>query len=241
MDKLLQFQNLIECASLDRKIKEHMDKITDEESRIDYVQSKKKLKEERHQELLELVSNLKQKSQGNESELHKYYKNQQKSQEHLSMAANQKQADSIENELKNLGEKIEELENIELEILEEIEEVEKENKEIKEFLQNIDDTITNLKNEVFEIKTVEQERIDQHQERIEKLLNEIDSNYKNSYLETNKKFRFKSPLTFVQQRKCRECLFEVDEQTRDSVDRNYQIEFCSSCGRMIVPISATNS
>lgn len=241
MDKKIQFQNLIECSSLDKKIKMHLDKIAEEEKRIAFIEGQKHKKLEQLNSVTSDLEDLQSKNSGIEKELHQLYQNIEKSKEHLTMAQNQKQADSIQNELNTLQEKIDNFENEGLELLERTEELENQKKEVTDFLGNIDQTISDLKGEVSSLTAEETRQIKQYESRIETLLKEVDSSFKDAYNLTLKSFRFKAPITFIMGKKCRECHFEVDEYTRDNVDRNFQIEHCPGCNRLIVPISATNA
>lgn len=241
MDKKIQFQNLVECSSLDMKIKMHLDKIYDEEKRITFITSQKQKKLEEFDLVNNELNSLSLQNNQIEKELYKLYKNTERSTEHLAMAQNQKQADSTQHELELLRNKIDTLESEALEILEKIETVEIKKNELHNFLENIDQTIKEVTHEVSTLKNKESSSIEQYESRIKKLLDEIDPSFKEAYQISLKQFRFKTPLTFIMGKKCRECHFEVDEYTRDSVDRNFQIEHCSGCNRLIVPISATNA
>lgn len=239
MDKLSQFQNLIEITSLDKKIHGHMQKIEEELRRIDFLTSNV---EKRKEELAELTNQLSQYNVENnelEKDLFNKTKAHAKAKDNLAMATSQKQLDSLEKEISNLEPAISELEDRGLELLELIEVSETKIDEANSFIKGSTQTIEEIKLEVEEIKKNEEEQIKNLEKRNQDLLNACESNFQTAFNSSLEKYRFKAPLTFIKGRDCRECSFAIDEGTRDAVDRNFSLEFCPGCSRLICPLAAS--
>lgn len=241
MDRLLQFQNLIECSSLEKKIHSHLCTINEEVKRLDFILDKKLKKSDRYDQITQELHGTKQQIQVLEKDLQQKYQTIERSKEHLSLASNQKQADTLEREIQSLTESIETLEEQSLTLMEQIENQEAERDELHSFLEGVEATISELNTEIENIKTKEKKEIQIYEARIKDLLSNCDKDLSNAYAELAKKNRFDSPITFFKGKNCRECGFMIDESARDSVDRSFQLEFCSSCGRIICPMSATTA
>lgn len=239
MDKLSQFQNLIEITSLDKKIHGHMQKINEEIKRIDFLTANI---EKRKAELAELTDQINQLNVENgqlEKDLFQKTSALSKTKEHLSMATSQKQLDSLEKEIENLEPAISLLEDRGFELLEELEEKETLIADANSFLSGSANTLKDITHEVEQIKTEEEKQIKILEDRSLQLIQACDKSFQTAYQAAQEKFRFKAPITFIQGRDCRECSFAIDEGTRDSVDRNFNLEFCPGCSRLICPLAAT--
>lgn len=241
MDRKLQFQNLIECSSLDKKIHGHLLAIEEENKRIEFLTKRQAEKSDRLNQIKSELSDTKQQYAAIEKDLQQKYQNRVRSDEHLNLAATQKQADSLAKEIETLGLSIEKLEEQSFELMEKLEELEAETQEIETFLSGMLQTLQEAKTEVNEHNSKEEIEVNKYQSRIDTLLNACDESFKVAYLKTNEKYRFKAPLTFIKNKNCRECGFMIDEAARDNVDRNFMLEFCSGCSRIICPISATTA
>ena len=241
MDRLQQFQNFVEIMALDAKIKSHLDIQADNHKRLQFVKVKREKSIEQNNQLEENLKEIKKESADVEAKLHQEGQKLTTAQEHLSMATNQKQLDSLEKEISVLGQSVDLLEDRGLELLEEIESRETELEKLAGFIKGSLTTIEEISEEVEKDNSEQDSKIKTHEERINFLLNECDDYFKKSFIQINEKYRFKNPLTFLSQRKCRECYMEVDETLRDNVDRNLSLEFCPGCGRIVCPISATSA
>jgi predicted nucleic acid-binding Zn-ribbon protein len=58
------------------------------------------------------------------------------------------------------------------------------------------------------------------------------------YREVELKFKNKSPVSFLIDKKCSECHMLADSMLKTSLEEGRSLEFCPSCGRMLIPETA---
>ena len=232
------FLHLLEIQGLNGKIFEHRGLITEHQKRVEYVKSKR-------EEKLEQLSQLKNELEGNknvlatlEKDLFTSEEQLKKTQEHISMANCEKQVVALEHELEALTPKIDTLENESLELLDKNEAILTDIKEAEEFITGVEQTIPEIEKEVTQDIEKEEREIDGYNQRINALLDQGPKNILDAYTSLSKKYREKGFLTFINNHCCTKCGYQVSRVLESDIEKTFSIEYCSGCGRIIVPYSA---
>jgi predicted CXXCH cytochrome family protein len=58
------------------------------------------------------------------------------------------------------------------------------------------------------------------------------------YLQTEIRFKNKSPVSFLINKKCSECHMQADSMLKSALEEGRSLEFCPSCGRLLIPETA---
>jgi len=236
--KLTDYSNLKEVHSLDNMIKTHLDKINEEKGRIDFIQQKRKQKD---QELLtnrEEVNELEKRISAHEVLLFDLEKRLKNAEDHLPLATNEKEITALQNEINSISPQVNQLQDDCLSLLEKIEELECQITQSESFLAGSLTTLSEIKSEVEKVEMEELKSIHQYEERIKSLMEITDSNLVNAFLEIREKFRYKRPLVKIVNHSCDFCHFRVDQMTLSRVEACQSIETCSQCGRLLAPLEA---
>jgi len=238
---LQDFSSLVQVQSLENKIHDHLKKIEGHENRITFLNKQRDTKKNELEKLeISLAENKKIISE-DEKNLFKYESDLEKTKSHISQATSQQQADALEKELSTLNPKIEELEEKILINLDEQESIIEKQNVCTKFIDGSVETLEEIKKEVKADCEIENKEIAKYQERIALLFEECPDNYKSLFLNLNKKFKYKSPVTSVNNGHCNSCRFAVTSVQKSAVETGNNIELCSSCGRLFAPFSAFNA
>ncbi len=236
--KLSDYSNLKEVHSLDNMIKVHLDKISEEERRIEFLSKKRKQKD---QELLELEAQKKEtENEVNQAEvvLFDLEKRLKTSHEHLPMATSEKEANAIEKEISRLTPEVDEIQERCLNLLESIEELEKAIIQAKGFLEGSKETLEEVITEVDEIRAQESIPIKQYEGRIALLLEDTPSSLLEVFSKIREKHQFNRPLVRIINHACEFCHFRIDQMSLERVESLQGIETCGQCGRLFIPLES---
>jgi predicted nucleic acid-binding Zn-ribbon protein len=232
------FRSLIEIQSLERKVKEHLDKIDSHHDRVTHLKKIRVNKEQESSEKAATLENLKKDISSNEKELYEAEKKISKSKENLEIAANEQQVNAIQKELDTLVPVVEELELATLESLEQSELLQIEVDELSEFLKGSKETLEEITIEVKNDVEAENKEIENYNFRSENLLSTLDKQVQTAFISVNKKYKFKDPLCFADSDSCNKCHYGIPRQLLGEIERGNIVEYCPNCGRIIAPISA---
>ncbi len=236
--KLTDYSNLKEIHSLDNMIKVHLDKISEEESRIDFISQKRKQKDQELEDLILNKSALEKEISDSEVKLFDLEKRFKNANDHLPLASSEKEVNALQNEINTLGPQIDLIQESSLEKLEEIEELEKLINQSQNFLKGSLETLEEIKNEIEEVRKVESVPIHQYENRITLLIEQTPKSLFNHFKIVRDKFRYKRPIVRIVNHACEFCHFRVDQMTLDRVESMQGIENCTQCGRLFIPLEA---
>lgn len=236
--KLNDYSNLKEIHSLDNMIKVHLDKIKEEESRIDFIVQKRKQKDQDLKEFEDKEKSIQDELNQMEVKLFDLEKKLNTSKEHLPLASNQKEATALENTIMTLTPQVDQLQEESLEKLEELELLEEEKKKTEGFLKGSLNTLKEIEEEVSEIRKTENIPIGQYEKRIQLLLKDTQPHLVSTFLSIREKFRYKRPLVRVINNTCEFCHFHIDQMAQDRLETFQSIETCSQCSRLFIPLEA---
>ncbi|MBT6324517.1 MAG: hypothetical protein HOJ35_00980, partial [Bdellovibrionales bacterium] len=229
------FQNLAEIQSIEKYIKNHLDKIASEQSRIKTIKQQVNSKSEENIQKKSQLAIFQNKLNIFEKDLFASENQLEKSNKHLLSATDQKQAELLEQEISNSQKNIERLENEILELMDKVENIEVEISDNTGFINGASSTIDDITREVESTVIQEEKEIKQYEQRIELLLNETNSEFANVFTEINKKLRFNNPLAFIKNSVCGQCRFSIDQMTLNEIEQHFLLQTCEGCGRILVP------
>ncbi len=234
------FRVFIEAQSLLKKIAQHRDHIEEHQKRIQFVEKnrekRKEIKEENQQQVISMgkdISSL-------EKELFSKEKDLSRANENLHKVTSESQVKALENEIHKLTPLIEELQEEILEKLGRCEEIESEISKAEQFLEGSQVTLVELEEEVSLDIEKEEAKIKNYSQRIDFLLEGLESNNRESFLQTQKSAKDGQVIAFLNNRKCSRCRFEASSSQVAEVENARNIEFCQSCSRILIP-STINS
>lgn len=236
--KLSDYSNLKEVHSLDNMIKLHLDKIREEEGRIEFLTKKRKQKDQELHELEEKKSQQEAEISKYEVKLFDLEKRLSSSHDHLPLATSEKEANAIEKEIQTLTPEVDQLQELSLEILDHIEELDKEITQIKNFQKGSLETLEEVKLEVQEVRDREEVPIKQYQERIKLLLDDTSPKLVEAFSKVRDKFQYKRPIVRIINHACEYCQFRVDQMSIERVESLQAIESCGQCGRLFIPLES---
>ena len=233
-----EFASLLEVQSLEKQIKKHLDLIDEHKNRIVFLNKNRNLKIEDAKELEEEIKQKHQKLSEQEKELFDLQTKLEKSKEHIPLATSEQQVKALEKEIETLSPKTEELETQTLELMEKIEEEELKLTELQEFIQGSEEGIQEIQKEVDQDVQKEELEIARYEERTKLLLEKLPSHYIEVFEQAQSKHRFNSPLTFMTTTSCQTCRYQIDNVSRNNIEKGVSVELCPGCGRLLTPLSA---
>jgi predicted nucleic acid-binding Zn-ribbon protein len=122
--------------------------------------------------------------------------------------------------------------------LEESENYQQERADALEFLSGSEKTLEVIKNEVQAAVAKDENEICNRLLRVKSLLDMCNPALKTMYIEVEGRFRNKNPVSFLIDKKCSECHMTADSMLKLSLEEGRSIEFCPSCGRLLIPETA---
>lgn len=231
------YADLIQAQALDNDIKKHLDAIQDNIQRIAMIKQQRAQREDQKNANQESLNTKIHENSTLEKELAETENKIEKSNEHLSVATNQQQADAINKELETLQPKADNLENQILELIDEIDQLKINICEDEEFLSGSLETLNELETEVLTINENENKQIKTLEERVENLLSLVPERYKTAYMQSQKNHRFQHPIAFIDaSRNCNQCRFALDITIQEHVTKGLSPETCPSCTRLLLPL-----
>lgn len=156
----------------------------------------------------------------------------------LALSVTEKEQVAFENQIKLTKEEIEKLETIYFTNLEKSESIFEEIKDCRQFLEGSLHTLKEIKSEVESNIQNEQKIIDDRNLRVNALMELVNPSLKSLYLDLEKKFKPKSPVSFLIDKKCSECFMQVDSMLKSSLEEGRSIETCPACSRLLIPETA---
>lgn len=232
---LEHFALLVQVQALDKKIGLHLKNIATQEERLHSLQ---KLRASREKQLAEdQAAKEKLKAELGLKEKELFEKDQliARSLERQKSASTEAQCKAIENEL---GQFVPQKEKLEVEVyalLEKQETLEETIKEHETFLAGSLKTMSDIQKEVDLHTQKDKEEIKILEERIKIDLDSVPPTVKNTWTDLSKKFRFNSPLSFVENGVCLECRYSVGRNIENQIEKGGVLEFCPNCKRLLAP------
>jgi predicted nucleic acid-binding Zn-ribbon protein len=140
---------------------------------------------------------------------------------------------------KELSSELDEIQERGLSLLEEIEEVKEEITNAQNFLNGIDETIDEIKAEVFEKQGLENESEKHVQERISLILNDLPIDFQTRYLKLKKDSPHHNSLSVVKDKKCQFCHYEINSRKLEAIEIKFELHKCDMCKRILIPEQAS--
>jgi predicted nucleic acid-binding Zn-ribbon protein len=235
--ELSDFKTLFRAQTLEEKVAEHLEQIRLHNQRIEVIDKQRNEGQELLDKKQAELTESKEQLHSGEREHHDLTQTIQKAKEHLDSASTQKVADSLESEITNLSPKADELENMLLELMDKVEADEQEIEKCKVFLAGSVETLKEIQAEVDKDISSEEKEIEDYNKKVEGLLSEIPENLKSNIVRVNVKFLYKKPLSFAINRECHQCKTDIGGNAQTQIDTGRVLEFCPSCGRILIPLA----
>ena len=232
---LEHFAILVQVQGLDKKISQHLKNISTQEERVLSLKKARDLREQRRKMDLDLRDQLKKNLNSKEKELFEKDQLITRSLERQKSASTEAQCKAIENELAQFVPQKNKLEEEIYELLEKQEVIEQNIQEHETFLTGSLKTLNDIQSEVDSLTLKDREEIKILEERIQLDLDSAPPSVKNIWNELHKKFRFNSPLTFVENGLCLECRYSVGRNLENQIDKGGVVEYCPNCKRLLAP------
>ncbi len=233
---LESFRHLIEIEALKRENQQNLERIVSENKRISDLEQRRK-KTLLHNEDLRLEEkNLK--LEESQYQIEDWQTRLKKLTSQLSLAVTEKEQLAFESQIANLKADIENHEVLYFEKLEKSEEIQQKIKDNEEFVKGSQATLATITNEVHEAIQKEEAIINNRNKRIQALIEECQPSLKSLYLELEKKFSPKSPVSYLIDKKCTACHMLSDSMLKNSLEEGRTVETCPNCGRLLIPETA---
>lgn len=230
------FRHLIEIEALKKENITNLARIASENKRISDL-------EERRKKTLVLNENLALEEKSlklteSQNQIEDLQQRLSKLTSQLSLAVTEKEQIAFENQIKLVKDEIEKLEILYFEKLEKSEEYLALIQENIEFMKGSVNTLEDIKKEVKENIAKEEVIIENRKKRIDSLTELCHPSLKTLYLDLEKRFAPKSPVSFLIDKKCTACHMQVDAVLAHSLDEGRTLETCPSCSRLLIPETA---
>jgi predicted nucleic acid-binding Zn-ribbon protein len=170
-----------------------------------------------------------------ELNIHSLENNIAKLKSQINMVKNEKELTSITHEIEHSQKKLADLENQYFELTEQSENLLQNIQDNQNFINGSKATLAEIEKDVTTIIEENQKEISNYQKRIEALLEIEKPGNRKIYLETAKKFQTTSPCSFIAHKNCSACRINIDSVTVANVEHARSLEFCPSCGRILLP------
>lgn len=230
---LPSFRHLIEIEALKKQNQQNLNEILSENKRISDLDVRREKTRAQIENLLLEEKNLHlSKTQESLDTLGARLK---KLNSQLSLAVTEKEQVAFEHQIQLVKNEIENLETLYFANLESSESILEQVQSLTTFLEGSLNTLDEIKSEVATNITAEQKIIDNRNLRIDALLELINPGLKSLYLELEKKYKPKSPVSYLIDKKCSECHMQADSILKNSLEEGRSIETCPSCGRLLIP------
>lgn len=232
---LEHFAILAQIQGLDKQIGVHLKTISTQEERLHSLKKTRNFREVQLKADQDLALVLKSESAQKEKELFEIEKLIARSEERKKTATNEAQCKAIENELAKALPIRDQLEEESYQLMERQEVLSQGIKDHQDFLEGSLKSLNEIEKEVVLLTQKEKDQIQKLEERIHLDLESLPVSAKNLWNDLNKKFRFNSPLTFVESGACQECRYSVGRNLESQIEKGGVIEFCPNCKRLLAP------
>ncbi len=232
------FKHLIEAQSLEKKIKEHLDAIEEQVSRVKHIEKQREISANAKSDLESELNDKTAKLSTKEKDLFESEAKAEKTNEHIPLARNEQETNALQKELDVLIPKIENLQEEILELMQTIEDLGEQVAEKEEFLKGSLISLEKIKGDSENEINSEEEKIKVLEERVDSLLSQSGEIYKTGFLLSNEKHRFNNPLCFVSNSACHVCRYTLNQMQASEIEKGVVTESCPGCGRLITPLSA---
>jgi predicted nucleic acid-binding Zn-ribbon protein len=227
------FRNFVEIEGLKAKILIHRSNIASQNKRISDMVSKRAEREAQIANCEFEIKNLKIKDL--EAQMSIYDSSLKKFQTQMDMVKNEKELNSLNHEISSIKVLIENLETLYFESSEKVETLNHKISECREFLKGSIDSLNEISSEAKAIISKEENEIQNFQMRIDAILENEKPTHKKLYQEMEIKFKTTGPCSFINHKNCSACRINIDSVTVGNVENARSLEFCPSCGRILLP------
>ncbi|MDD4976667.1 MAG: hypothetical protein PHY93_20095 [Bacteriovorax sp.] len=233
---LESFRHLIEIEALKKQNQQNLMQISSENKRISDLDERRAKTRTQIENLILEEKNLNLSDTQQQIDVLQVRFKKLNSQ--LALAVTEKEQIAFENQIKLVKNEMDHLEALYFNNLEKSESIQKDISNNNEFLEGSLESLEIIKTEVANNISAEQKIIEDRNLRIQSLTERLQPSLKNLYLETEKKFKPKRPVSYLIDKKCSECHMLADTMLKNSLEEGRSIEFCPSCGRLLIPETA---
>lgn len=219
------FSKLKELDSLSKMRIKHLAAKSEQDNRLSKLQ-------ERQNEALLIIENLKQENQTHKDalfEVEKKIKTLQQQKERLMEIAEPEERIAVFNS------QIDEREEKGLVLIEAIEKNEAEINDQKQFLSGLAKTIEEISREAQEISTTEQKAVENLDLRISLLEEELSPDFRLLYQKVRAKNLSNGPFTRIEAGSCYLCRYKLSRLEESEIDTQQKLKQCSQCSRIFLP------
>jgi predicted nucleic acid-binding Zn-ribbon protein len=156
----------------------------------------------------------------------------------LGLAVTEKEQLAFESQIKLIKNEINILETLYFSNLETSESIQINILDNNKFLEGSLESLEIIKTEVEKNISIEQRIIENRNLRIQSLTELLHPSVKSLYWELEKRFKPKSPVAYLIDKKCSECHMLADSLLKNSLEEGRSIEACPSCSRLLIPETA---
>jgi predicted nucleic acid-binding Zn-ribbon protein len=230
------FRHLIEIQALKQKNQQNAAAITSENKRISDLEERRKrvLSDNENYKIEE--KNLKLVDSQNKIEDLQNRLTKLNSQ--LTMATSLPQEIAFKNQIHTIELEIKNLEDLYFLNLEKSDEILNIIKENIIFHNGSEKTLEEIRSEAKTVIASEEIIIKDRNKRIDALLEQCHPSMKSLYLDLEKKFAPKIPVSYLIDKKCNSCHMSLDSNLKSTIEEGRVLECCSNCGRLIIPETA---
>ena len=233
---LESFRHLIEIVALKNQNQQNSMTIASENKRISDLEERRKKSQLHNEELKNEDKSLKLTEMQNQIEDLQARLNKLSSQ--LNMATTAPQETAFKNQIQTTQGEIEKLEEVYFANLERSDEIHKTISENNIFFQGSLATLEDIKIEVAATTLVEENIISGRNKRVDALMELVHPSMKSIYIDLEKKFISKSPVSYLIDKKCTSCHMAVDSTMKSALEEGRSIECCPNCSRLMIPETA---
>lgn len=232
------FKILKEINSLSSSEASLIQKIAQEEKRLDQIVELRKQKELKLKSLEDEKKNISLEGQRIEKDLSKLHSDLDRDKTNLSSIVTEESLKNLENQIADKERKIEILEELAYSQLEKSDEIDNNISDHNSFLEGSLETLSEIQVEVDKETSKLNEEITKIQNRINLLLEEIPPQFKSLYERVKLKDIKTSVFTRIKNGSCEFCRFQVSANDKINIEDNLQLKTCSSCSRIFIPEQA---
>lgn len=233
---LPSFRHLIEIEALKKQNQQNLQEILSENKRISDLEERREKTRQQIEILLNDEKNLKLSE--NLEVVNSLGARLKKLNAQLSLAVTEKEQVAFEAQIALVKSDLDKSETQYFTNLELSESIENEIAEKKFFLEGSKKSLEEIRNEVEQNIKAEQTIIDNRNLRVDALVELMNPGLKTLYLDLEKKYKPKRPVSYLIDKKCSECHMLADSQLKNSLEEGRSIETCPSCGRLLIPETA---
>lgn len=235
---LKPFQTLVEIQKIDHLIGQLEQNIREEKGRnqkiAELIQDKKAQESSNSQKLEELLTLIHKL----EKELQEQINIFSRASERLPTIKTEQALKATEAEIEKSQQEKERLEEDLLLQMTEQDNLEEEKKELTTFFTGIIKSQKEIADEVEKNVSSLEKQISQYDERITNLKTLLPSQLLQQFELLNKKYRFKYPISFIDENSCFQCKMSVSTSIKDQIEKTLKPANCPGCKRLLIPHQA---